>query len=67
MTEDRGQMTENEKRCQAMTVRGMRCRNKACFYRIYEGDYLEYLCCKLHFQNFRPHPRQIGTPPPERE
>lgn len=50
-----------------MTVRGLRCRNKACFYRIYEGDYLEYLCCKLHFQDFRPHPRQIGTLPPERE
>lgn len=65
MTEDRGQRTE--RRCQAVTVRGLRCRNEAGFYRIYEGDGLEYLACKLHFQDFRPHPRQVGTVPPERE
>lgn len=66
MTEDREQRAEQKHRCQAMTVRGLRCRNEAGFYRIYE-DGLEYLSCKLHFRDFRPHPRQVGTPPPERE
>lgn len=65
MTETRSQKPENYRRCQAMTVRGLRCRNEASFYRIYEGDRLEYLCCKIHFQDFRPHPGQKGQQPPK--
>lgn len=56
---------EKEKRCQAVTGKGLRCRSKAIYYRIYEGDRLEYLTCKLHFQLFRPHPGQSGKTPPE--
>jgi hypothetical protein len=65
MTEDRGQRTENYRRCQAITTKGRRCRKKADYYRIHEGDRLEYLCCKIHFQNFRPHPGQKGQQPPK--
>lgn len=67
MTSDHIYSTENERRCQAVTTRGMRCRKKAECYRIYEGDRLEYLCCKTHFQLFRPHPGQKGQQPPEGE
>jgi hypothetical protein len=56
---------ESNRRCQAVTCKGLRCRNKAIYYRIYEGDRLEYLCCKTHFQLFRPHPGQSGKTPPE--
>ena len=66
MPEIRGQKTE-ERRCQAMTVRGGRCRNEANFFRIYEGDHLEYLVCKLHFRGFRPHPDQSGQVPTQEE
>ena len=63
----RNQKPENYRRCQAMTVRGGRCRNEANLYRIYEGDRMEYLSCKLHFQDFRPHPSQQGQQPPKKE
>jgi hypothetical protein len=66
MTKDK-QQKEDSKRCQAMTVRGGRCRNEANFFRIYEGDHLEYLVCKLHFRDFRPHPDQSGQVPPQEE
>lgn len=62
-------MTENakqkntERRCQAITATGHRCRNRSAYYRIYEGDGLEYLCCTTHFQFFTPHPSQQGHKP----
>jgi hypothetical protein len=76
MTEDRGQKmtrrkypcgTDNNKRCQAVTCKGRRCRNEAVYFRIYEGNRLEYLSCKIHFQDFRPHPGQKGQQPPKEE
>ena len=65
--EDRGQTTEKQRRCQAVTVKGTRCRNESTMYRIYEENGLEYLCCKTHFQDFRPHPSQQGQQPPKEE
>jgi hypothetical protein len=67
MTKDHIYSREDERRCKAATSKGMRCRNKATLYRVYEGDHLEYLCCKLHFQYFRPHPKQKGQKPPQEE
>lgn len=64
-SEDRGQTTEKQRRCQAVTVKGTRCRNEGTMYRIYEDNGLEYLCCKTHFQDFRPHPGQKGQQPPK--
>ncbi|MFH0783502.1 MAG: hypothetical protein V2B20_16330 [Pseudomonadota bacterium] len=65
MTETRNQKPENYRRCQAVTCKGRRCRNEAVYFRIYEGDRLEYLSCKTHFQDFRPHPGQKGQQPPK--
>ena len=65
--DDHTHSTEKKRRCQAVTVKGTRCRNEATTYRIYEGDRLEYLCCKTHFQDFRPHPKQEGQEPPKEE
>jgi hypothetical protein len=58
MASDHNHSTDNERRCQAVTSKGHRCRKKAELYRIYEGDRLEYLSCKIHFQGFRPYPGQ---------
>ena len=58
---------DKKRRCQAVTVKGNRCRNEATTYRIYEENRLEYLCCKTHFQDFRPHPSQEGQEPPKEE
>ena len=58
---------DKKRRCQALTVKGNRCRNEATTYRIYEENRLEYLCCKTHFQDFRPHPSQEGQEPPKEE
>lgn len=67
MTENRGQKTEDYKRCQAITTKGFRCKKEAACYRIYEGDKLEYLSCKLHLLYFTPHRSQKGQQPPEEE
>ena len=67
MTSDNSYSTENKKRCQAITTKGFRCKKEAAYYRIYEGDRLEYLSCKLHFQDFDPHPLQTGQNPPQEE
>jgi hypothetical protein len=56
MTEDRKQMADNKKRCEALTSKGRQCRSKGVLYRIYEGDRQEYLSCKLHHKYFKPHP-----------
>ena len=47
---------DKEYRCQALSVRGTRCRNKARYYRINPDDGLEYLTCKQHYRQewFRP-------------
>ena len=67
MTENREQRTADNRRCQAITTKKKRCRNEACYYRIYEGNRLEYLCCQTHFQFFTPHPSQTGQVPPQEE
>ena len=51
-----GQMTEHERRCEAETTKGSRCKSKATLYQIYEGDHQEYLTCKLHHKYFKPYP-----------
>ncbi len=56
-----------ERRCQAATCKGFRCKNEATSYQVYEGDGLMYLSCKVHFRTFQPHPKQIGTKPTEEE
>lgn len=65
-TADKGQQTDC-RRCQAITTKGRRCRKEGIYYRIHEGNALEYLSCKLHFQDFRPHPGQKGHQPPKEE
>ena len=47
-----------ERRCEAITTKGRRCRKKAELYRNYT-DGREYLSCKLHHLYFRPHPQVI--------
>ena len=63
MTSDHNHSGQHLRRCQAVTVKGTRCHNEASLYRIHEDNGLEYLCCKLHFQNFRAHPGQQGQQP----
>lgn len=53
------------RQCQAVTTKGRRCRKKAIHYRIYEDNRLEYLCCNIHLQDFRPHSNQRGQQPPK--
>lgn len=67
MNDSHNHNQEDFKRCQAITTKGLQCRKKAEFYRIHEKDRLEYLCCKTHFQYFRPHPGQKGQEPPQGE
>ena len=45
---------EQERRCEALTTKGGRCRKKAELYRQHQGR--EYLTCKQHDPDFRPHP-----------
>jgi len=45
---------EQERRCEALTTKGRRCRKKAELYRQHQGR--EYLTCKQHNPDFRPHP-----------
>jgi len=45
---------EQERKCDALTTKGRRCRKKAELYRQYQGR--EYLTCKQHDLYFRPHP-----------
>jgi len=50
-------MREDQKRCEALTRKGYRCKSPARFFLTYEGDRQEYFSCKLHFNHeFRPHP-----------
>ena len=49
---------EQERRCEAMTTKGRRCRKKAELYRQHQGR--EYLSCKQHDLDFRPHPSLAG-------
>ena len=45
---------EQGRRCEAMTTKGRRCQKKAELYRPHQGR--EYLTCKQHNPDFRPHP-----------
>lgn len=65
MTEHHNSNQDNSRRCQAITSKGLRCRNRPEYYRFYEGDGLEYLCCRLHYQFFTPYPGQKGQKPPK--
>ena len=65
--DDHNYSIDKQRRCQAVTVKGGQCRNEATMYRIYEENRLEYLCCKTHFQDFRPHSGQQGQEPPKEE
>lgn len=47
-----------ERRCEAVTTKGRRCRKKAELYRT-DTDGREYLSCKLHNLYFRPHPSVV--------
>ena len=48
---------EQERRCEALTTKGRRCRKKAELYRQHQGQ--EYLTCKQHNPDFRPHPGTV--------
>jgi len=50
-------MAQEQRRCEAMTTKGRRCRKKAELYRQHQGR--EYLTCKQHNLYFRPHPSTV--------
>jgi len=52
-------MKEEQIRCQAVTCKGQRCRNRGTLYRKHTDGH-EYLSCKLHFRDFQLHSSQKG-------